>query len=72
MVGEKVISEHAGRRRLKREEIYVYLQLNHIVVQKKVTKHRKAIILPLKTKYKEHAGKEIIHVTQKGNVRLRG
>ena len=72
-VGEKVISEHAGRWRLKRDEIYIYIyiyiQLIHIVVQKKLTQHCKAIILPLKIKYKEHAGKEIICVTQKGNVR---
>ena len=49
--------------------IYIYIQLIHTVVQKKLTQHCKAIIRPLKIKYKEHAGKEIICVTQKENVR---
>jgi len=34
--------------RLKREGIYVYLELIHIVVQQKLTQHCKVIILQLK------------------------
>ena len=34
--------------RLKRERIYVYLRLIHIVVWQKATQHCKAIILQLK------------------------
>ena len=37
--------------RLKRKDIYVYLQLIHFVVQQKLTHHCKAIILQLKKKY---------------------
>ena len=34
---------------LKREGIYTYIQLIHIVVQQKLTQHYRAIILQLKT-----------------------
>ena len=34
--------------RLKREGVYVDLQLTHIVVQQKLTQHSKAIVLQLK------------------------
>ena len=37
--------EVEGERRLKREGIYVYLKLIHVVVQQKLTQHCKAIIL---------------------------
>ena len=40
-------------RRFKREEIYVYLWLIHIVVQQKLTQHCKAIILQLKINFKK-------------------
>ena len=36
--------------RLKREELYVYIQLIHTVKQQKLTQHFKAIILQLKKK----------------------
>ena len=36
-------------RRSKREGIYVYTELIHLVVQQKLTQHYKAIILQLKT-----------------------
>ena len=35
---------------IKREGIYVYLNLIHVVVQQKLTQHCKAIILQLKIK----------------------
>ena len=35
-------------RGLKREGIYIYLELIHVVVQQKLTQHCKAIILQLK------------------------
>ena len=38
------------RGRLKREGIFVYLQLIHTVLQEKLIQHWKAIILPLKKK----------------------
>ena len=41
-----VVSE----REVRREGIYVYLQLSHVVVQQKSTQHCKAIILQLKIK----------------------
>ena len=47
---------------LKREGIYVYLKVIHVIVQQKLTQHCKAIILPLrhklqkKKKKKEHQG----------------
>ena len=34
--------------RLKREGMYVDLQLTHVVVQQKLTQHSKAIVLQLK------------------------
>ena len=40
------------RGRLKREGIYLYLQLIHIAVQQKLTQHCKAIILQLKINLK--------------------
>jgi len=39
--------------RLKTEEIHVYLQLVHIVVQQKLTQHCKAINLQLKMNLKK-------------------
>ena len=39
-----------GGGRLKREGIYVYLQLIHVAVQQKLTQHWKAIILQLRKK----------------------
>ena len=39
--------------RFKRKGIYVYLQLIHIVVQQKLAKHCKAIILQLKKQKKK-------------------
>ena len=36
--------------RLKREEMYVHMQLIHFVVQKKLIEHCKIIILQLKKK----------------------
>ena len=36
--------------RLKRQEMYVYLWLMHVVVQQKLTQHCKEIVLQLKKK----------------------
>ena len=41
------------RRRDGREGMYVYIPLTHFVVQQKLTKHCKAIILHLKNKFKK-------------------
>ena len=38
-------------RGLKREGIYIYLELIHVVVQQKLTQHCKAIIFQLKHKF---------------------
>ena len=40
-----------GEGELKREEIYVYLWLIHVVVQQKVTQHCKEIILQSKLNF---------------------
>ena len=40
-----------GEGELKREEIYVYLWLIHVVVQQKATQHCKAIILQSKLNF---------------------
>ena len=40
-------------RGLKRERIYVYLRLIHVIVQQKPTQHCKAIILQFKKKKRE-------------------
>ena len=40
----------AAGRRLKREGIYVYINLIHLVVQQKLTQHCKATIPQLNTK----------------------
>ena len=42
-----------GGRRLKRNGIYIYLQLIHVVVQQELTQHCKAIILQSKLKKKK-------------------
>ena len=39
--------------RVRREGIYVYIELIYIVVQQKLTQHSKAILLQLATKLKE-------------------
>ena len=39
--------------RLKREGIYVYIELIHVVVQQELTQHCKAIILSLKKRKKK-------------------
>ena len=39
--------------RLQREGIYIYLWLIHVVVQQKLIKHCKAIILKLKINFKK-------------------
>ena len=48
--------EMGGRvgRKLRREEIYVHLQLLHIVVQQKPGQHCKGIILHLKIKINKY------------------
>ena len=42
------MGEGVGGGRSKREEIYVYIQLIHFIVQQKLTQHCKAIIFQLK------------------------
>ena len=39
--------------RVRRERIYVYIELIYIVVQQKLTQHSKAILLQLAPKLKE-------------------
>ena len=49
-----VMTQRGGIRvggRLKREGIYICLQLIHFIVQQKLTQHRKAIILQFKKRY---------------------
>ena len=43
----KITDKSRTRRKLKREETCVYLQLIHIVIQQRPTQHCKAIILQL-------------------------
>ena len=44
------LDREMGAGRLSREETYVYLQLVPVVIQQKLTQHRKAIIRQLKKK----------------------
>ena len=47
------------------EEIYVYLQLIHIVAQQKPTQHCKAIIFQLKKRIKKHVEKLLQKINKK-------
>ena len=45
--------------RVKREAIYVYLELIHVAVQQKPMQHCKAITLQLKRKFLKMEGKKV-------------
>ena len=45
--------------RVKREAIYVYLELIHVAVQQKPVQHCKAITLQLKRKFLKLEGKKV-------------
>ena len=50
-IKKNFLNTDGGGGELKREEIYVYLWLIHVVVQQKATQHCKAIILQSKLNF---------------------